>query len=486
MTDTRTSCTDPLHAWAEIQRTELPKRSVAQRVADFLEIYTTLDEETAREQAMRCVQCPHPACVEACPLGNRIPDWLALTAEGQFVEAAQLLQSSSCMGDLFSRLCADPCESRCVVDGPGQSVSINAIERFLQRYGATHGVSEDRAKAPNGRKVAVLDAGPCGLACAQELALNGYAVTIFDHHAVPGGLLINGTPAFKVDKHIVEHRLEYLRELGVAFRLGEDCDADLSLKRLRADFDAVFFGACAEEARPLRIPGADLRGVYQGVTFLLQQNEVPGIQFSPINVAGLRVVVLGAGETAMDCLRVALRSHASSVTCVYRRGEVDVPAAHPAYVEACEEGADFEFFADAVAIEGGSAGEVVAVRCGKTAYVQGSERAKPGEDHEVERLAAPEILIPADVVLVAYGYEAAPFCPAGDLQQIAVDADGRILVDTNMMTSVPGVFAGGSLVHGRMLPVETVRDARRAARAIHRHLVGVTGAKEGSEHANFE
>ncbi|MBL9134344.1 MAG: FAD-dependent oxidoreductase [Verrucomicrobiales bacterium] len=479
MTEPRTSPTDTLHAWAEIQRTDLPKRSVAQRVADFLEIYTTLDEETAREQAMRCVQCPHPACVEACPLGNRIPDWLALTAEGQFVEAAQLLQSSSCMGDLFSRLCSDPCESRCVVDGPGQPVSINAIERFLQRYGTTHGVAEDQAKSPNGFKVAVLDAGPCGLACAQELALNGYAVTIFDHHAVPGGLLINGTPAFKVDKHIVEHRLQYLRDLGVEFRLGAACDADLSLARLRSEFDATFFGACAEEARPLRIPGADRPGVYQGVTFLLQQNAVPGIRFSPIEVAGRRVVVLGAGETAMDCLRVALRSHASNVTCVYRRGAVDVPAAHPAYVEACEEGAEFEFFADPVSVEGGDGGEVVALRCAKMAYAAGAEGAAVGEGHAVERLPAPEFLVPADIVLVAYGYEAAPFCPAGDLQQIAVDAEGRILVDANMMTSVPGVYAGGSLVHGRMLPVETVRDARRAARAIHRHLVGVKGAKEG-------
>ncbi|MCC7374321.1 MAG: FAD-dependent oxidoreductase [Verrucomicrobiales bacterium] len=479
MTETRTPCTDTLHAWAEIQRTELPKRSVSQRVADFLEIYTTLDEETAREQAMRCVQCPHPACVEACPLGNRIPDWLALTAEGQFVEAAQLLQSSSCMGDLFSRLCADPCESRCVVDGPGQPVSINAIERFLQSYGSSHGVSEDGAPTPNGYKVAVLDAGPCGLACAQELALNGYAVTIFDHHAVPGGLLINGTPAFKVDKHIVEHRLEYLRGLSVEFRLGDACDADLSLATLREKFDAVFFGACAEEARPLRVPGADLRGVYQGVTFLLQQNSVPGIRFAPIEVAGRRVVVLGAGETAMDCLRVALRSHASSVICVYRKGEAEVSSAHPAYVEACEEGAEFEFFAQPVAVEGGEAGEVIAVRCAKTVYAKTGGTEPGGGEQEVETLSGPEFLVPADVVLVAYGYEAAPFCPAGDLQQIRVDGEGRILVDNNMMTSVPGVYAGGSLVHGRMLPVETVRDARRAARAIHRHLVGVKGAKEG-------
>lgn len=455
---------DPLHAWREIPRTDLPKRSVAERVADFLEIYTTLDEETAREQAERCVQCPHPSCVEACPLGNRIPDWLALTAEGHFLEAAQLLQSSSCMGDLFSRLCTDPCESHCIIDGPGAPVSINAVERFLHRYGPDHGLPEQVPAPPNGRQIAVMDAGPCGLACAHELALRGYQVTIFDQHLLPGGLLINGVPAFKVERTIVEHRIQHLQKLGVRFELGVHCGRDITLGYLRSHFEAVFFGACAEEARPLTIPGAQLRGVFQGLTFLVQKNASLDLEFSPIDVRNRHVVVLGAGDTAMDCLRTALRCGARQATCLYRRDETDLPATHHEFIETREEGAHFEFRADPIALVGNPDGEVTAVRCLRTRPAPGSDPAP------VETIPGTEFEVKADVVLVAFGYEASPFCAIGDLAEIAVDPDGRIRVDANLMTNVPGVFAGGTLVRGRTQVVETVRDARHAARAIDRFL----------------
>lgn len=466
MSDVKTAPVDALHAWAEIPRVELPKRPVAERMADFLEIYTTLDADTARDEATRCVQCPHPSCVEACPLGNSIPDWLALTAEGHFLEAAQLLQSTTCMGDLFSRLCHETCESHCILDGPGTPVSINAVERFLQHYGAAHGVEDAPAMPPNGQRVAVMDAGPCGLACAHDLARRGYAVTVVDHHLVPGGLLINGVPAFKVEATIVEHRMRHLERMGVRFELGGAGDGGPGLAELRRRFDAVFFGACAEEARPLTVKGADLRGVFQGVTFLVQKSARLDLGFLPIEVAGRRVVVLGAGDTAMDCVRTALRSGAHEVVCVYRRDEPSLPAARHAYEDAVEEGGRFVFLADPVEVLGDAEGKVTGVRCARTRRTAGGR--DPGGDWE--RVPGEEFVLPADVILVAFGYDAQPLAASGDLAAIERDAAGRIRVDADLMTSVPGVFAGGTLVRGLTQAVETVRDARRAAASIDRYL----------------
>lgn len=442
---------DVRHAWAEIPRAESPKRPVTERVADFLEVYATLDEESAREQAMRCVQCPHPSCVEACPLGNHIPEWLALTAEGQFLEASRLFEATGCMGDVFSRLCSEPCEGQCVVDGPGAPVAIHAIERFLLAYGTAHGVVDPERAGSKGQTVAVMDAGPCGLACAHELARLGYKVRVYDPHVLPGGLLIQGAPAFKVDPHVVEHRLECLRKWGVEFRLGEECGAQVSLRQLREEHDAVFLGACAEEARPLRVPGADLSGVFQGVTFLLQQNHFPGLEVMKVPVQGRRVVVLGAGDTAMDCLRTAIRDGASEVLGIHRGGEDSVSAGATSFAEAREEGARFLFDTRVLEIRG-EAGRVVSVACVPAAF---------GE--EVRE-------IPADVVLVAHGYEAA--LPQGivDLDAVARDAEGRLCVDARLMTAVEGVFAGGTLIRGGARAVETVRDARRAAREIDQFL----------------
>lgn len=461
---------DTLHAWAEIPRAELPKRSVAERVADFLEIYSTLDEQAARDEAMRCVQCPHPSCVEACPLGNCIPDWLALTAEGHFLEAAQLLKSSTCMGELFSRVCGDPCESQCVIDGPGAPVAINAVERFLQRYGDEHGLAEPTTPASTGKRVAVMDAGPCGLACAHDLARRGHAVTVFDEHVVPGGLLVQGTPAFKVERTIVQQRMQQLEKLGVQFRLGTQCGKDIDLSTLRRDFDAVFFGACAEEARPLTIPGAEFRGVYQGVAFLVQKHGRLDLDFSPIDVADRSVVVLGAGDTAMDCLRTAIRCGAREAIGIYRRDEDSVPASRTQLDAAREEGARVQFLAEPLEVLGNEAGQVSGVRCARTRLTAGSE----GDRGPVERVAGEEWIVPADVILVAYGYEAAPFGGKGDLSEIAVDEEGRVRVDHQLMTSVSGVFAGGTLVRGRTRAVETVRDARRAAESIDRFLTATT------------
>jgi glutamate synthase (NADPH/NADH) small chain len=214
------------YAWRELAHKGLPKRSASERVADFLEIYGLYDEVTAREQASRCIQCPNPSCVTGCPLCNPIPEWMQLTAEGRFLEAAAVLGSATNMAEICARVCPTDrlCEGSCILNGVSEPVSIGAIEQFLAEYAFAHGHGDASTAPPNGRRVAVVGSGPGGLACADELAKQGYGVTVFDSALVPGGLLVNGMPAFKVDRSIVQRRIEILKQRGVSFRLGVKLD----------------------------------------------------------------------------------------------------------------------------------------------------------------------------------------------------------------------------------------------------------------------
>src|SRR3974390_1048465 len=250
------------YAWSELAQQGLPKRSASERAADFLEIYGLYDEATAREQASRCIQCPNPTCVAGCPLCNPIPQWMQWTAEGRFLEAAALLGSVTNMAEICARVCPSEhlCEGACILEAISEPVSIQALEQFLTEYAFAHGKVDASTAPPNGRKVAVVGSGPGGLACAEELAKKGYAVTIFDSALVPGGLLVNGTPAFKVERSIVQRRIELLQKRSVTFRLGVKLDENLSFGELRGEFDAVFLGFDSRKARPLEIPGAGLEG----------------------------------------------------------------------------------------------------------------------------------------------------------------------------------------------------------------------------------
>src|SRR5689334_6546740 len=235
---------NPKHAWREVARQGLPKRSATQRAADFLEIYGLYDEATAREQASRCILCPNPSCVSGCPLCNPIPQWMLLTAEGKFLEAAALLGSATNMAEVCARVCPSDhmCEGACVLEFTSEPVAIQALEQFLIEYAFAHGQMDTSTAPPNGLKVAVVGSGPGGLACADELAKKGYAVSMLDSEAVPGGLLVNGTPAFKLDKSIIQRRIDILKKRGVIFRLGTKLWEDVSLEDLTEEFDAVFLG----------------------------------------------------------------------------------------------------------------------------------------------------------------------------------------------------------------------------------------------------
>jgi glutamate synthase (NADPH/NADH) small chain len=456
------------HAWQEVEREGPSKRPAEKRVGDFHEIYALYDEATVREQASRCIQCPVPSCVTGCPLSNRIPEWIALAAEGDFLGAAEISRATSNMPEICSRVCPQEklCESACILNGRSEAICIGAIEKFINEYALTRGAVKVSPAPPNGLKAAIIGSGPGGLACADELAKLGYAVTIFESQTLPGGLLMNGIPAFKLEKSIVERRVNLLRDRGVVLKLGITVGKDISLKDLQAQFDGVFFGAGAQKPKPLDVAGAELSGIFQGLPFLIQKNVPVGLDVSPIDVEGKRVVVLGGGDSAMDCLRTAIRCGAMEATCVYRRDLANMPGSRKEYVNAVEEGAVFLFVTNPVSLEGDTQGNVAGVRCVRM------ELGEPdaGGRRKPRPVPGSEFRLPADVILVAYGFDPVPFPPGSDLARIKVNEWGGVVVDENQMTSVPGVFSGGDASRGPSLVVHAVRDARKAAQGMHRYL----------------
>ncbi len=460
------------YAWALRGREAPPKRPAGERVHDFGEVFDVFDETTVREQAARCIQCPEPLCARGCPLSNRIPEWMALAAVGDFLGAAAISRSTSNLPEVCSRVCPQEklCETACILGARGAPVSIGAVERFINDYAFNHHAVDYVTAPPNGRRVAIIGSGPGGLACADELAKLGYRVTIFEAQPVPGGLLVNGIPAFKLEKSIVERRIDLLAKNGVEFRLGVQVGRDVPLSDLRRDYDAVFLGHGAQKAKPAGVPGEHLDGVIAALPFLIEKNTgSPLFDYPPVDVAGKRVAVLGGGDTAMDCLRTALRADAQASVCLYRRDFANMPGSRKEYENAVEEGAEFRFLTNPIAILDNGHGAVAGVRCVRMelgpadASGRRSPRAVPGSEFDV----------PADLVLVAYGFDPVSFPEDSEFAQIKVNEWGGIIVDANQMTTLPGVFAGGDSVRGPSLVVHAVRDARKAAQGMHRHLEAV-------------
>ena len=460
------------HNWRYIARETPPKRAAGERICDFDEIYALFDEATARAQASRCINCSDPGCVtNGCPLANRIPEWLALTAEGRFLEAAALSRSTSNMPEICSRVCPQDrlCESACILNARSEPVSIGAVEKFLNEYAFAHEELDAATAPPNGFSVAVVGSGPGGMACADELAKLGYAVTIFETQTRPGGLLVNGIPSFKLEKRIVDRRFDLLRRRGVTVRCGVTVGRDIPFSSLREKFDAVYLAIGAQKPKELDIPGADLHGVFHALPFLIQKN-VGTPDDLPIEVRGKRVAVLGGGDTAMDCLRTAIRCGAHEAICIYRRDLENMPGSRREYWNAVEEGAQFMFLTNAISLSGNAAGEVCEARCVRM------ELGEPDVKGRRKPRAIPdsEFNLPIDVVLIAYGFDPVPIFAAGNSEKIDVNKWSGVIVDENQMTSVPGVFAGGDLVRGPDLVVRAVRDSRKAAAGIHKYLSSQT------------
>jgi glutamate synthase (NADPH/NADH) small chain len=459
---------NPKYAWRDISRAEAPKRAVRDRIADFCAVYKSYDDATASEQASRCIQCPNPTCIDACPLGMPIPDLLRLTADRQFEEAARLLNSKQSMPELFVHICAAErlCEAACILSDKSEPVSISSIARFLLDFGWNHGIFDPAIGNPTGQHVAIVGAGLCGLVAADGLSRMGHTVTVFDAYQKPGGRLMNGLPGFRVDRELIERRVRLLSERGVQFRTGMVCGRDLKLGQMRRDFDAIFFGLGRANPVKLDIPGAKLRGVRQAYPFVLRNTSDIALESPPVFVQNRRVMVLGGGETAIDAVRVAVRCGASEAICVYRRDISDMSASRREIENAIEEGARFLNFTQVVKIIGNSDGDVAQLRCIRTIPEEPDEYGR----HKVSPIAGSEFDIPADVVLVAYGFEPPKLTQMDEFSELAFDEQGFLKVDSDLMTNLPGVFAGGSVVRGSVPLVTIVSDSSRAAASIDRYL----------------
>jgi glutamate synthase (NADPH/NADH) small chain len=459
------------YAWSDIDRAEPPKRPATDRVSDFQQTHLPYDEATAREQARRCIQCPNPRCVEACPLGTPIHELMGLIADGQFKEAAELLFVTHSIPELASHVCVGGrvCEQACILAAKTDPVPVRALTRFLLDYGWKHGLAEPAVEHNRGQTVAVIGSGIGGLVTADTLSRKGYNVTVFDSRLKPGGRVMNGLPGFRVDKELVERRLELLKQRGIHFRMGVNFGQDVKLSDLRREFNAVFLGFGLADAMPLGVPGAELKGVFQAFPFIIQNAQpacgpVAGAKTTQpsVEVRGKRVVVLGGGDTAMDVLRIAIRRGAASALCVYRRNEASLPADAEEYDDAREEGSKFMFLSQVVAVLGNPAGEVTGVRCVR---MEAGEPDSTGRS-DVKPAAGSEFEMPADVVFVAYGFDVPRLPQTDDFAKLSVDGRGCLVVDANQMTNFPGVFASGSIVRGPLPLADVVRGARQTAAAL--------------------
>lgn len=456
------------YAWREIERVDEPQRGPTSRVLDFLGTRQPYDEATAQAQASRCVECPNANCVTACPLDVPIPQIMALAAAGQFQAATDLLFTTQSLPELFAHVCVEGrlCEGSCVVSARAEPVPIGAISRFLIDYGWKHGVKEPRPAPCNGRRVLVIGSGLCCLVAADALSLMGFGVVVMDSMAEPGGRFMNRLPGFRVDKPMIQYRIQSLKNRGVRFQMGIKWEEHLTLEELRRGYDAIFIGLGRTDPAPLGIPGENFKGVHQAYPFVLQKTADANLSSPNIEAKGKRVLILGGGETAIDALRVALRCEAREAACVCRRDEANLAANPRFYHEALEEGGRFHFLSQAVAILGDKDGFVTGVRCLRTKLL-GADATGRGIPCILPNT---EFDLPADLVLAAYGFLPPVLPPAGNFHQLARNKRGCLVVDANQMTNLPGIYAGGAIVRGPAPLTEIIRDARQAAICIDRYL----------------
>lgn len=452
------------------------KRAAAERSGDFHEIYADFIDAKATEQASRCSQCGVPFCQTHCPLHNNIPDWLRMTAEGRLEEAYALSQATNSMPEVCGRICPQDrlCEGNCVIEQSGHgTVTIGSVERYLTDKAWEMGWVKPLVAGPaRGQSVGVVGAGPAGLAAAEKLREAGYDVTVYDRHDRAGGLLIYGIPGFKLEKDVVERRTQRLAEGGVVFKLGFEVGKDATLEDLRAQHDAVLIAVGVYAARDLTVPGSGSRGVAPALDYLIASNRlnlgdtVPAFDSGELNAEGKDVVVVGGGDTAMDCVRTAVRQGAKSVTCLYRRDKANMPGSMREVANAEEEGVTFEWLAAPRALSG-EAEAVTGVRAirMRLGAPDASGRQSP------EEIPGGDFDRPAQLVIKALGFEPENLPTLWSAPDLKVTRWGTVKADVrNQMTNLDGVFAAGDIVRGASLVVWAIKDGRDAADAIDRYL----------------
>lgn len=455
---------------------QLDKQSPGQRIRNFDEIYQPFDAATASRQAGRCVDCGNPYCEWECPVHNFIPDWLKLVQEGKILEAAELSNQTNSLPEVCGRICPQDrlCEGACTMNDGLGAVTIGAIEKYITEEAFKLGWKPDLSQVvPTGKRVAVVGAGPAGLACADVLARAGVQAVVFDRYPEIGGLLTFGIPAFKLEKYVVQRRRTIFEGMGIEFRLGVEIGRDLAFERLLDEYDAVFLGMGTYKFVEGGFLGEDLPGVTSSLPYLVANaRRQLGFERDPseyIDLAGKRVVVLGGGDTAMDCNRTAIRQGAAQVTCAYRRDEHNMPGSRTEVGNAKDEGVQFLWNRQPLEIVAGDDGRVAGVKLVTTELGPPDGRGR----RQPQPIPGSEQVLPADAVVIAFGFRPNPpdwFEQFG----IGTDTGGRVHAPAKAQlphqTSNPKVFAGGDMVRGADLVVTAVYDGREAAEGILQYL----------------
>ena len=457
--------------FVQIGRDMPQKRDADSRRGDFHEIYAEYIDAKAAEQASRCSQCGVPYCQTHCPLHNNIPDWLRLTAQGRLQEAYELSQATNTLPEICGRICPQDrlCEGNCVIEQSGHgTVTIGAVEKYLTDTAWENGwVTPGTPRAERDQSVGIIGAGPGGLAAADRLRRAGVQVTVYDRYDRAGGLLTYGIPGFKLEKPVVMRRIEQLEAAGVQFVLNCTVGEDISFDAIRGKHDAVLIATGVYKSRDLKAPGSDLGGIVKALDYLTASNrksfgdEVADYDSGVLNAEGKRVVVLGGGDTAMDCVRTAIRQGAASVKLLYRRDRENMPGSQREVQNAEEEGVEFVWLTAPAGFEGDSAVAGVVVQTMRLGAPDASGRRSP------ELIEGADYLEPADLVIKALGFEPEALPSLWGVPELTVTRWGTIRCDhATHMSSLPGVFAVGDIVRGASLVVWAIRDGREAADAI--------------------
>ena len=449
----------------DLERIEAKKRPVVERSRDFDEIYEIFRPSKASEQSDRCIQCGDPYCHNGCPLHNFIPQWLRATAERDLEFAFALSNEASPFPEVMGRVCPHDklCEGSCTLNDGHGAITIGSVETFINEEGFKKGLKPKYSEEKMGKKVAIIGSGPAGLSAATFLLREGVDVELFDKQPRAGGLLTYGIPGFKLDKKVIERRVKLLEEAGAIFHQNTEVGKDITFDELTKEFDAIFIGVGATKGRKAGINGEDAKNVFLAMELLtsVQKKLFEEPYKYDIDMKEKRVVVIGGGDTAMDCVRTSVREGARNVKCLYRRDAQNMPGSRKEYINAKEEGVDFEFFVSPKSILKNEKDEVIGVEMLKTKLGEADSSGR----QRVEEIPGSEFRVDADIVIFALGFDAIEY-PFFSSNGIETDKWGSVIVNEHYETTTPGVYAGGDCYRGADLVVNAAYDGREAAKAI--------------------